>query len=353
MSARPFDLIRPVLFVLDPERAHALTLGVLRSGLVLARRRAVAGLETTIAGLRFPNPVGLAAGFDKNAVVARAMLKTGFGFVEAGTVTPKPQKGNPRPRVFRSPRDDAVINRLGFNNDGHETFARNMRRQRIGDPGIIGINVGANRDAQDPIQDYVDGVLRFSDLAHYLVVNISSPNTPGLRDLQAKAKFGELLNRLRDARNQSERRPPLLVKIAPDLVPGELGGIVEIAIEAGIDGLVVSNTTVDRPPFLAKQFATEAGGLSGRPLFARSTEVLREASRLSQGRLPLIGVGGIWSGEDAYTKIKAGASLVQLYTGLIFQGPALVHRILLDLRQLMDRDGVRSLSEIVGVEVRQ
>ncbi|MDA1058455.1 MAG: quinone-dependent dihydroorotate dehydrogenase [Proteobacteria bacterium] len=353
MSARPFDLIRPVLFALDPERAHALTLGVLRSGLLPARRRTVAGLETTIAGLRFPNPVGLAAGFDKNAVATRAMLKTGFGFVEAGTVTPKPQKGNPRPRVFRSPRDDAVINRLGFNNDGHETFARNMRRQRNGDPGIIGINVGANRDAKDPIQDYVDGVLRFSDLAHYLVVNISSPNTPGLRDLQARAKFGELLNRLRDARSQSERRPPLLVKIAPDLAPNDLGGIVEIAIETGIDGLVVSNTTVDRPPFLAKQFATEAGGLSGRPLFARSTEVLRDAFRLSQGRLPLIGVGGVWSGEDAYTKIKAGASLVQLYTGLIFQGPDLVHRILLDLRQLMDRDGVRSLSEVVGVEGRQ
>ncbi len=352
MSTRLFSLVRPALFALEPERAHAWTLAALRYGAAAVPRLRAPDLPVEAFGLRFPNPIGLAAGFDKNAVASRAMLRLGFGFAEAGTVTPRPQAGNPRPRVFRSIQDGAVINRLGFNNLGHAAFAENIRRQRSGNPGIIGINVGANKDSDDPIQDYVVGVERFSGFADYLVVNISSPNTPGLRDLQAKAMFGPLLNRLREARNQSDARPPLLVKIAPDLSPGQLGGIVDMAIETGVDGLIVSNTTVARPGRLNQRFASETGGLSGAPLFAPSTAVLREATRLSGGRLPLIGVGGIGSGDDAYEKLKAGASLIQLYTAMVFQGPGLIQRMLMRLHALMERDGVSSLADVIGAEVR-
>lgn len=352
MLAHLFGVVRPALRALDPERAHALTLVALRYGAAAIPRARIPDLPVEVFGLRFPNPIGLAAGFDKNAVASDAMLRLGFGFVEAGTVTPRPQTGNPRPRVFRSSADGAVINRLGFNNFGHDAFAKNVQRQRSANRGLIGINVGANKDSGDPIQDYVVGVERFSDFADYLVVNISSPNTPGLRDLQAKEMFGPLLNRLREARHRSARRPPLLVKIAPDLSPGQLGGIVEMAIETGVDGLIVSNTTVARPAHLNQRFAAETGGLSGVPLFAPSTDVLREASRVSAGRLPLIGVGGIASGDDVYEKMKAGASLVQLYTAMVFQGPGLIGRMQARLRVLMARDGVSSLSEIVGVEVR-
>jgi dihydroorotate dehydrogenase len=345
-----FDIVRPALFALDPERAHTVTLAALQTGLVPASSVVATGLGVDLFGLKFPNPIGLAAGFDKNAVASRAMLKFGFGFVEAGTVTPKPQAGNPRPRIFRLPQDRAVINRLGFNNGGHDAFARNLDRQRSTKPGIIGVNIGANKDSTDPIQDYVVGVLRFAAVADYFVVNISSPNTPGLRDLQARSVFHDLLTRVGAARNAAASRPPLLVKIAPDLSPAELSAIVEVALETGVDGLIVSNTTIDRAPSLQGKHAVETGGLSGRPLFAMSTDVLRQTYRISEGRLPLIGVGGVASGEDAYAKIKAGASLVQLYTGLIYQGPALVQEILRALRVLLDRDGVKIVADAVGVE---
>jgi dihydroorotate dehydrogenase len=345
-----FDVVRPALFALDPERAHTLTLAALRTGLLPSLAQPISGLAVNLFGLRFPNPVGLAAGFDKNAVASRAMLKLGFGFVEAGSVTPKPQRGNPKPRVFRLPRDFAVINRLGFNNEGHDVFARNLDHQRSSNPGIIGVNIGANKDSADPIDDYVTGVLRLSAVADYFVVNISSPNTPGLRDLQARSVFHDLLTRVGAARDQDTVRPPLLVKIAPDLSQPELGAIVEVAIETGVDGLIVSNTTVDRPPSLRGSHVAQTGGLSGRPLFTMSTGVLRDTYRISEGRLPLVGVGGIASGEDAYAKIKAGASLVQLYTGLIYQGPGLVQSILRDLRGLLDRDGVLSVVDVIGVD---
>jgi len=346
-----FGVIRPALFALSPERAHTFTLTALRMGLLPSMSRPVQGLAVDLFGLRFPNPVGLAAGFDKNAVASRAMLKLGFGFVEAGSVTPNPQRGNPKPRVFRLPQDCAVINRLGFNNEGHDVFARNLDAQRSGHTGIIGVNIGANKDSADPIEDYVKGVRRFTAIADYFVVNISSPNTPGLRDLQTRGVFHNLLTRVGAARDQDKVRPPLLVKIAPDLSQLELSAIVEVAIETGVDGLIVSNTTVDRPLSLRSSHVAETGGLSGRPLFAMSTSVLRNAYRISEGRIPLIGVGGITSGEDAYAKIKAGASLVQLYTGLIYQGPGLVQSILRDLRVLLDRDGVLSVVDVIGVDV--
>jgi dihydroorotate dehydrogenase len=343
-----FGVVLPALFALGPERAHTLTLAALRTGLLPAVSQPATGLGVDLFGLRFPNPVGLAAGFDKNAVASRALLKLGFGFVEAGSVTPKPQQGNPKPRIFRLSQDRAVINRLGFNNDGHDVFARNVERQRTNKRGIIGVNIGANKDSADPIDDYVTGVVRFAAMADYFVVNISSPNTPGLRDLQACNVFHDLLTLVGAARDQNTVRPPLLVKIAPDLSSSELGAIVEVAIETGVDGLIVSNTTVDRPPALQGAHTAEVGGLSGQPLFAMSTAVLRETYRISEGRLPLVGVGGIGSGADAYAKIKAGASLVQLYTGLIYQGPGLVQTILRDLRVLLDRDGVASIADAVG-----
>ena len=345
-----FGLLRPALFTLDPERAHNVTLAALRTGLVPSFGAPVAGLGVDLLGLHFPNPVGLAAGFDKNAVASRAMLKFGFGFVEAGTVTPKPQAGNPRPRIFRLREDRAVINRLGFNNEGHDAFARNLDRQRARKPGIIGVNIGANKDSADPIQDYVVGVVRFAMVADYLVVNISSPNTPGLRDLQARSVFHDLLTRIRTARNEAVARPPLLVKIAPDLTSSELAAIVEVALDTGVDGLIVSNTTIDRPPSLRSPLASETGGLSGQPLLGMATDVLKQTYRLSEGRLPLVGVGGIASGADAYTKIKAGASLVQLYSALIYQGPGLVQNILRDLRTMLDQDGVKSIGEAVGAD---
>ncbi len=345
-----FGLLRPALFALDPERAHNVTLVALRTGLVPSFGAPIAGLGVDLWGLRFPNPVGLAAGFDKNAVASRAMLKFGFGFVEAGTVTPKPQAGNPRPRIFRLREDRAVINRLGFNNEGHDAFARNLDRQRARKPGIIGVNVGANKDSADPIQDYVVGVKRFAAVADYFVVNISSPNTPGLRDLQARSVFHDLLTRIGTARNEAAARPPLLVKIAPDLTSPELAAIVEVALDTGVDGLIVSNTTIERPPSLRSPLASETGGLSGQPLLGMATDVLKQTYRLSEGRLPLVGVGGIASGADAYTKIKAGASLVQLYSALIYQGPGLVQNILRDLRAMLDQDGVKSIAEAVGAD---
>ncbi len=348
-----FSLVRPLLFALDPEQAHTVTLRALRLGLARGYRgRASNRLALKLFGLDFPNPVGLAAGFDKDAAVACPMLGLGLGFVEAGTVTPRPQPGNPRPRLFRLRHDRAVINRLGFNGKGHAQFDRNYARQKASCNGVIGVNVGANRDSADPIADYVAGIARFSRAADYLVVNISSPNTPGLRDLQSREHFTDLLGRIDAARRCEARRPPLLVKIAPDLSEAELAAIVEIALEKNIDGLIVSNTTIDRPASLRSLNASETGGLSGKPLFEPSTEVLRKVYRLTEGRLPLVGVGGIASGDDAYAKIKAGASLVQLYTALIYGGPALVGAIVSRLDTLAGRDGLSSINEAIGVEAR-
>jgi len=347
-----FPVIRPLLRALPAEGAHRLTLTVLSCGLgpLIAGRPEPdpPSLAQTLWGCTFPNPVGIAAGFDKDAQVPDAMLRLGFGFAETGTVTPRPQAGNPKPRIFRLYQDDAVINRLGFNNRGlDQTLARLRARQR---QGIVGVNLGKNRDTADDVADYLDGVRRVGALADYFVINVSSPNTPGLRDLQRRDILGDLLCRVVAARDETAPGTPLLVKIAPDLTDAECADIAALAPQTGIDGIVVANTTIARPASLRSPQRGEAGGLSGKPLSAPSTALLAEIYRLTGGAIPLIGVGGIASAADAYAKIRAGASLVQLYTALVFHGPALVGRIKRGLADLLRRDGFSSIGEAVGAD---
>jgi dihydroorotate dehydrogenase len=346
-----YPLIRPVLRRLPAEAAHNLTLRTLEAGLGrliidgAAREPDPPILAQRLWGLDFPNPVGLAAGFDKDARVPEAMLAFGFGFVEIGTVTPRPQPGSPRPRLFRLEQDQAIINRMGFNSGGLDAAIQRLRRRRT---GIVGVNLGKNRDSRDAVSDYSEGIRRALPVADYLVVNVSSPNTPGLRDLQRRASLQALLTPLLRARQEGGSRVPLLLKIAPDLTPEERDDIASVALGTGVDGLVVANTTVDRPPELTSPYAQESGGLSGRPLFAASTALLADMYRLTKGRLPLIGVGGVASASDAYEKIRAGACLVQLYTALVFAGPRLVTDIKEGLTELLRADGFTSLADAVG-----
>jgi dihydroorotate dehydrogenase len=345
------DLAVPVLRLFEPEDAHRLTIAGLKAGLgPRARAARDTILATTLAGLPLPNPLGLAAGFDKNAEVAGAMLGAGFGFVECGTTTPRPQAGNPRPRLFRLTEDRAVINRMGFNNAGHEAFARGLsKRPRR---GIVGANVGANKDSQDRVADYVAGLKRMWTLADYFTLNISSPNTPGLRDLQAKSALGDLLGAVSAARadltGAAGANRPVFLKVAPDLAEAEVGDIVEAAVSHGLDALIVSNTTTARPASLASPQRGETGGLSGAPLFEPSTAILRLFHAAAAGRIALIGAGGVGSGAQAYAKIRAGACAVQLYSALVFEGPSLAPRILDDLAARLRADGFHSVSEAVG-----
>ncbi len=345
----PGALARRALFLLDPETAHGLAIRVLASGLPLRHPPPPdPRLETRIAGLRFPNPLGIAAGFDKNAAVPDALLRLGFGFAEVGTVTPRPQPGNPRPRIFRLEAAHAVINRLGFNNEGHDACARRLEA-RQGRAGIIGVNIGANKDSADRIADYEAGVRRFAPLASYLTVNISSPNTPGLRDLQARDQLGELLGRIvatRASLSGGARSTPVFLKIAPDLTEAGLEDVAAEVKASGIDGLIVSNTTLSRPLSPDTPFAKETGGLSGRPLFERSTVALAKMRRLLGPKMPVIGVGGVDSAQAALEKIRAGADLVQLYTGFVFGGPGLPGRIVRELGRFAQGEGLKSLSEI-------
>jgi dihydroorotate dehydrogenase len=351
-----FALSRPLLAVLDPERAHGLTVEALKLGLGGAAREADDPiLATTVWNLAFPNPVGLAAGFDKHAEVCDAMLALGFGFVEAGTVTPRPQPGNSGQRLFRLSQDEAVINRFGFNSCGIAPFAgRLAKRRAAGARGIVGANLGKNRDTTDGAADYIACIEAMTGLADYLVVNISSPNTPGLRALQARAQIEELISRVNDARRASPvpKQPPLLLKVGPDLDESEVRGIAEVALATGIDGLIVGNTTVARPSSLKSPHASAPGGLSGKPLLAPSTDCLAAMYRLTQGRIPIIGCGGIASGADAYAKIRAGASLVELYSALVFHGPGLVGRIKRELAAKLRADGLGSVREAVGADLR-
>ncbi len=347
-----YRFIRPLLFRLSPETAATVSLRALQYGLggLLAGRYAQQPdaliLKQRLWGLDFANPVGLAAGCDKDARAPDALLRMGFGFVEIGTVTPRPQPGNPKPRLFRLDEDRAAINRMGFNSGGLDgVVARLARRRRV---GIIGVNLGKNRDSADATEDYKEGILRTARFADYLVVNISSPNTPGLRDLQARASLEALLPRLLDTRNSTKYATPLLLKIAPDLTAAECSDIAEVALKTSIDGMIISNTTIDRPPGLRSRYAAETGGLSGQPLFSASTALVADMYRLTQGKLPLIGVGGVGSADEAYAKIRAGANLVQLYTALAFDGPALIDRIKTGLAELLVRDGFASVSEAVG-----
>jgi dihydroorotate dehydrogenase len=347
-----FDLIRPVLNLLPPELAHAVTVGALRLGLGGdARRPDDPILASSCFGLAFSNPLGLAAGFDKNAKVIRQSLQMGFGFSEFGTVTPQPQKGNPHPRIFRLPAQRAVINRLGFNNQGLDSVGRQVTALSTrGDiPGRFGGNIGRNKDSPDAVADYVTGASRLSPFVDYLTVNVSSPNTPGLRALQSRAALTELLAAVLAAR---QRPIPVLVKIAPDLTEDELQDIAQAAIETGIAGIIVSNTTISRPDTVSGVRAAESGGLSGPPLFPLATDALRAMYRLTGGTVPLIGVGGIASADDAYIKIRAGASLLQLYTALIYEGPRLVTRIKTGLAARLRADGFTRLSDAVGADFR-
>jgi dihydroorotate dehydrogenase len=304
-------------------------------------------LAVTAFGLCFPNPIGLAAGFDKNAEVSAAMAKFGFGFVECGTVTPRPQAGNLRPRLFRLSEDAAVINRMGFNNDGMAAAARNLHRRK--GRGIVGINIGANKDSEDRVRDYENAFATLAPLADYVAVNVSSPNTPGLRGLQNRDELARLLGRLLAARGGG--KIPILLKIAPDLDDHALDDIAEVVRVSGIEGLIVSNTTIARP-VLKSRHAEEAGGLSGRPLLEPSTCVLAQMHQRLNGAVTLVGVGGVASGADAYAKIRAGATLVQLYTALVFRGPGLVARIKRELLACLARDGFATLGAAVGTDVK-
>jgi dihydroorotate dehydrogenase len=347
------SLARPLLRMLEPEDAHRLAIGALKFPpfvkLVADDRR----LAVRAFGLNFPNPVGMAAGFDKHAEVPDALLRLGFGFVEVGTVTPVPQVGNPRPRLFRLYRDEAVINRLGFNSEGADAVLRRLAA-RANEGGIVGVNIGANKDSPDRIADYVRLIETFAPVVSYFAVNISSPNTPGLRELQQAKVLDSLLERVVAARARMSREAgttPVLVKIAPDLALGELDDIVGAARKHRVDGMIIGNTTVSRPPTLRDQAtAREGGGLSGRPLFPLATRMLAETYVRVEGAFPLVGVGGIDSGDAAVAKIRAGASLIQLYSALVFHGLQLVAAIKSDLSNALRRDRHAGLEELVGAD---
>jgi dihydroorotate dehydrogenase len=351
---RAFDTLSlPLLRWLDPEDAHRLAIQGLRLLPPLRTRVDDAKLAVRAFGLNFPNPIGMSAGFDKNAEVPDALLRLGFGFVEIGTVTPKPQSGNPRPRLFRLERDEGVINRLGFNNDGAEPVLRRLAsRANLG--GIIGVNVGANKDSPDRVADYVRLIETFAPVASYFTVNVSSPNTPGLRNMQQAHILDDLLAKVIDARERVRAKAgdsPVLLKIAPDLSLAELDEVVHVARSRRVDGMIVANTTVGRPASLRETArAKEQGGLSGRPLFRLSTRMVAETYVRAEGAFPLIGVGGIDSGGAALTKIRAGATLIQLYSPLVFKGLGLVDDIKSDLASTLLRTGREQLSEIVGAD---
>jgi dihydroorotate dehydrogenase len=349
---RLYAALRPALRFVDPETAHRLAVQALAAGVPLGR----AGpddpiLATRVLGLDLPNPLGLAAGFDKDGEAPDALLRLGFGHVEIGTVTPRPQPGNPRPRLFRLTEDAAVINRYGFNSRGLDALVTRMAARK-GRAGVVGLNVGKNKETADEVADFVSGIRAVSPLADYLVINVSSPNTPGLRNLQGRDSMKKLIEAAVAARAASGSLPPLLVKLAPDLDEAGLADAAEVALATGIDGLIMGNTTISRPQTLRSGERAETGGLSGKPLFELSTRRLGDLYRLTGGRIPLIGAGGVASGADAYAKIRAGASLVQLYSALVFEGPGLVQRIKVELAALLRRDGVASVAEAVGSDHR-
>jgi dihydroorotate dehydrogenase len=362
-----YPLVRPIFFALDAERAHRLTIRALRAVPAGLPPPTDPVLAIEVAGIDFPNPVGLAAGFDKDGEVFRQMLGFGFGFVEIGTLTPRPQAGNPKPRLFRLKEDRAVINRMGFNNGGFaEAQARRWAgRSALGQlhfklsgrkSGRVGINIGANKDSTDRIADYVEGVRRMRGYGVYLTINVSSPNTPGLRGLQDEGALRELLAAVRETRDESgaplpgdPHFPLLFLKIAPDLETGEIDAVARAAIEFGMDALIVANTTISRPPLRSKH-SGEAGGLSGAPLKALALQRLKDFRAATSGALPLIAVGGIENGVDAYARIRAGASLVQLYTALVYQGPGIARAIVSELKSLLGRDGFATVAEAVGAD---
>lgn len=341
----------------DAETAHRLAVLAAKYNIVPRKQKTPDSpiLSSVVFGREFSNPVGLAAGFDKDGEGVRGLTKIGFGFIEIGSVTPEPQSGNPKPRVFRLKEDKAVINRYGFNSEGHEAVYNRLKDGVTEqDNCLLGINLGKNKSSTDPISDYTQGVEKFSRLADYLVVNISSPNTPGLRDLQGKQKLQNLLDKVIERRDEMEVRKPLLVKIAPDLTDRDKEDIAAVVTsrKGYVNGLIISNTTVRRPPSLRNPSKTEEGGLSGPPVRDMSTKTIADMYRLTNGSIPIIGVGGVSSGQEAYKKIRSGASLVQLYTALVYEGPPVVKKIKRELEELLRRDGFKSISEAVGADVK-
>jgi len=355
MTPQLASVLMPLMRGIDPERAHDLALRGLRFGLAGADRSADDPvLATRALGLDFRNPIGLAAGFDKSAVAIAPLMRLGFGFVEAGSVTPKPQIGNPKPRLFRLAEDRAVINRMGMNNGGLPAFLARLAHLPANRPAVLGVNIAINKDGAAPLRDYPALYAAVAPYAGYVAINVSSPNTPGLRDLQGEAMLRDILAAVVAARDAlTGPRPPILVKIAPDLSPAAVEPIVEAAVAHGIAGLIVSNTTIARPAPLRSALKSQAGGLSGPPLRTASTELLRRVARLAAGRdLTLIGCGGVSSGADALEKIKAGAALVQLYAAFAYDGPALIPRIKRDLAAALRRDGFKNVAEAIGVDAR-
>jgi dihydroorotate dehydrogenase len=350
MLSALYDLARPALFVFAPEEAHELVLKSLELGVYPREAGAdPACLSTSIWGLTFSNPVGIAAGFDKDARVPDAVMGMGCGFAEVGTTTPQAQSGNPRPRVFRLPEDRAIINRLGFNNAGHAAMLQRLRA-RAGE-GFVAVNIGANKDSSDRAEDYITGLRTFYDVASGFTVNISSPNTPGLRDLQSPEQLDDLLRRVMTARADlvaaGKPRRPVTVKIAPDIAEGDIAQVCQQLAAHEVDAIAVSNTTLARPGLTGRE-SRQGGGLSGRPLFERATAMLARVYEATEGRIPLIGIGGVDSGETALAKIEAGATLIQLYTGLIYEGPGVIGRIKGHLADACGRRGVSHLSELRG-----
>ncbi len=351
------DRVTQALRLIEPERAHRFAI---RAARLRSPRRAGATTDPRLAvnalGLNFPNPIGLAAGLDKDGEVADAMLGMGFGFVEVGTLTPLPQEGNPQPQLFRLSADRALINRLGFNNEGHEA-ALDRLDQRAGRGGIVGVNIGANRDSEDRLFDYYAGVRLFAPIAAYLTVNVSSPNTPGLRDLQSGDQLEALLREVEAARRaaaeESGRRTPLLLKVAPDLADADLAALIETAKRHEVDGLIIANTTVKRPDLKSKRHAQEIGGLSGRPLFELSTAMLARARQLAGPDLVLVGTGGVQGAAEAWSKIAAGADLVQLYTALVYEGPSLPKRIATDLVKRLEERNIKRITDVRGIETER
>jgi dihydroorotate dehydrogenase len=348
-----YRLAKPLLFCLDAEDAHNLSIKTLKFGLLPAVNSPPDQiLQSKIFGLNFPTPIGLAAGYDKNAEVLDPLARLGFGFVEAGSVTPLAQAGNPKPRIFRLNSDNAVINRFGFNSQGLEVVAENFAKRRGN--GIVGANLGANKNSSDRMQDYVLGMQKLAPLVDYVTVNISSPNTPGLRSLHGKQELDDLLGRLHETRakmvSAGLRSFPLLLKIAPDLTDEDKADIAAAAHEFSLDGLIISNTTISRPQGLQGKHITETGGLSGAPLKSLALSVLKEMYKATNGKIPLIGVGGIDTAEEALTRIKAGASLLQLYTAMVYRGPYIAHEIGQELAKLLRAQNFSSLAECIGVD---
>ena len=339
-----YPAIRSLLFYFDAEVAHRITINFLKT-YQIKNNICHPSLSCSIFGLNFTNPVGLAAGFDKNSEVPNNIINLGFGFSEIGTVTPLPQSGNSKPRVFRLKNEDAIINRLGFNNEGFEVVKDRLCKNK---KNLIGVNIGANKNSEDFINDYITGIKFFSSTASYITINISSPNTPGLRNLEAADNFSSLLDKIDQLKkNSSEISLPILIKISPDINHDDLESLCEKVLSSSIDGLIISNTTISRYSISSE----EKGGLSGEPLFDISTRKLNKVYKYTRGKIPLIGVGGVDSAEKAYKKIKNGASLIQLYTGLVYKGPRLINEINRGLVEFIEKDGFKNISEAVGVEV--